>query len=271
MPKVFVEKVDDYEKIGKIVDKIFEIFGIEKCHFLKPNFLKFDNPNNGCITHPTVVKEILRCAKEYGCDLSVIEGGFFKKSAEECFKAFGIDKIARCVNLNEDEFLKVEICGKVLKSVKMAKIGLEARNKFISVPKMKVHHLTKVTLGIKNNMGFLKKPAVYMHLGIDQKLIDLLKFTKPRITIIDGIISGNLSEMFPKPLKHGVMIASDDVVACDFVASLLMNINPFEVGHIRLAMENFELKTEDIEIIGNFETKKYSLSLFNRFFSRLKI
>lgn len=269
--RVIVEKVVSYREVGKFVDKVFDLFSVEDCGFLKPNFLKFDNPENGCITHPEVVKAVLRAAKEHGIELTVIEGGFFKNSAKECFKAFEIEKFAKCVNLNEDEFVEVQIDGKSLKSVKMAKTAVLARNRFISVPKMKVHHLTKVTLGIKNNMGFLKKPAVYMHPGIDQKLVDLLHFTKPKLTIIDGVIAGNSSEMFPRPVKHGVMVASDNVVACDFVAALLMSLNPYEVDHIRIAMESFGLREEDIEVVGKIEPKDYSLSLLSRFLGRFRI
>lgn len=271
MATVFVEKIESYRGVESFLEKVFDIFSFENCEFLKPNFLKFDNPENGCITHPEVIKSILKIAKEHGVELTVIEGGFFKKSASECFKAFEIEKIAKCINLNEDEFIEVDINGKALKRVKIAKNAVLARNRFISVPKMKVHHLTKVTLGIKNNMGFLKKPAVYMHTQIEQKLVDLLQFTTPRLTIIDGVIAGNLSEMFPKPVKHGVMVASDNVVACDFVASLLMKVNPYEVEHIRLAMDLFKLGAEDIEIVGNFEAKKYSLSLISRFLGKLGI
>lgn len=271
MVRVLIEKVENYSEAGRFVEKVFDLFPVEKCEFLKPNFLKFDNPENGCITHPEVVKSLLRVAKEYGLELTVIEGGFFKNSASECFKAFEIEKFARCINLNEDEFIDVKVDGKALKSVKMAKTAVLARDRFISVPKMKVHHLTKVTLGIKNNMGFLKKPAVYMHPGIDQKLVDLLRFTKPRLTIVDGVIAGDLSEMFPKPVKHGVMVASDNVVACDFVATLLMNINPYEVEHIRAAMELFDLQAEEIEVVGKIEPREYSLSLISRFLGRLRI
>ncbi|MCS7129816.1 MAG: DUF362 domain-containing protein [Archaeoglobaceae archaeon] len=268
MPKVLVENVESYEEVGKFIEKVYDVFGFKKCSYLKPNFLKFDDPANGCITHPEVVKAIIRCAKEHGEELTVIEGGFFRDSAKHCFEHFGINKLAECINLNEEEFLEVEINGKALKTVKMAKTAIEARNKFISAPKMKVHHLTKVTLGIKNNMGFLKKPAIYLHPRISQKLVDLLQFTSPRLTIVDGIIGGDKSESSTVPLKHGVMVASDDVVACDFICAKLMGFHPREIKHIRLAMETFGINEDKIEIEGNLIVKNYSLSLFNQLFGR---
>ncbi|MCS7144019.1 MAG: DUF362 domain-containing protein [Archaeoglobaceae archaeon] len=268
MPKVLVGNVESYEKVEKFIEKVYETFGFKKCSYLKPNLLKFKDPANGCITHPEVIKAILKCAKEHGDELTVIEGGFYKYTAKKCFEAFGLNELAKCINLNEEEFLEVEINGKALKSVKMAKTAVEARNKFISVPKLKVHHKTIVTIGIENNMGFLKKPAIYMHPRISQKLVDLLHFTSPPLTIVDGIIGGNGSESSTVPLKHGVMVASDDVVACDFVCAKLMGFNPRSIKHIRLAMKTFGISEDKIEIEGDLIVKKYSLSLFNRIFGR---
>lgn len=269
--KVLVERIADYSKVDSFIYKVFDIFGFEDCIYLKPNFLKFDKPENGCITHPEVVKSILKFAKDFGQEMTVIEGGFYQNSASECFKNFGLYKYAECINLNDEEFVEVKINGKALKSAKVAKTAIDARNRFISVPKMKVHHLTKVTLGIKNNMGFLKKPAVYMHIGINQKLVDFLEFANPKLTIIDGIIGGNFSEISPKPVKHGVMVASNNVVACDFISSMLMGFNPIEIEHIRLAMENFKINSEKIEIEGSAEVQKYTLSLLSRFLGKLGI
>ncbi|MDK2795041.1 MAG: hypothetical protein PWQ58_240 [Archaeoglobaceae archaeon] len=272
MPKVLVESLESYREVRKFVDRVYDVFGFEKCLYLKPNFLKFDDPGNGCITHPEVVKAIVCCAKEHGLDMVVIEGGFYRDSAEKCFKAFDLRSYAECINLNEDEFLEVEINGKALKSVQIARTAIKARNNFLSVPKMKVHHLTKVTLGIKNSMGFLKKPALYMHPKISQKLVDLLHYTKPSLTIVDGIIGGSNSEMDTKPVKHGVMVASNNVIACDFVSAGLMGFDPNEIAHIRLAMESFGLSAEDIEIEGKFgEKKNYSLSLLSKILGRLGI
>lgn len=268
MPKVVVVRVESYREVRKFVEKVHDIFGFEKCQFLKPNFLKFTDPESGCITHPEVVKAIVNCAKEHGQELTVIEGGFYKNTAKKCFEAFGLEEMAKCVNLNEEEFVDVEVNGKALNNVKMAKTALEARNKYISVPKMKVHHKTVVTLGIKNNMGFLKKPAIYMHPRISQKLVDLVNFTRPPLTIVDGVIGGDKSESNTVPLKHGVMVAGDDVVACDVVCARLMGFNPRSIKHIRIAMDTFGISENEIEIDGELIVKRYSLSLFNRIFGR---
>ncbi|NHW23957.1 MAG: DUF362 domain-containing protein [Archaeoglobales archaeon] len=268
MPKVLVGSVENYRKVSDFIERIYDVFGFEKCSYLKPNFLKAADPESGCITHPEVIKAILACAKDHGHELTVVEGGFGKYTAKKCFESFGLYDLARCVNLNEDDFVEVDINGKALKKVKMAKTALDARNRYISVPKMKVHHKTIVTLGIKNNMGFLKKPAVYMHPRISQKLVDLLKYTRPPLTIVDGVIGGNKDESRTVPLNHGIMVASDNVIACDFVCAKLMGFDPRKIKHIRLAMESFGISEDDIEIEGDLIVKRYSLSFFNRLFGR---
>lgn len=274
--KVLIGEVKSYSSARSFIEKVFSTFDFE-AKYLKPNFLKYDNPENGCITHPELLKAILFVAREFGYDLKVIEGGFFRNSAKRCFEEFGLNQIAECINLNDDEFVDAEINGRELERVKVSKISLEAREKgFITVPKMKVHHLTKVTLGIKNNMGFLKKPAIYMHPNIHAKLVDLAEFFQPSLTIIDGVIGGTNSEMNTKAIHHGVLISSDNVVAADLVASKLMGFTVAEVEHLRLAMERFGVVEKDIEVVCNSDIEKlvrrdYRLSLGSRILSKFGI
>ena len=274
--RVLVEKVNDYAKSLEFIEKVFETFEFE-AKFIKPNFLKHDDPKKGCVTHPDLIKAFLRVAEEYGHEFKLVEGGFYRKSAEKCFREFGLKEMAECINLNDDKFLEVEIGGKALKKVKVASTALEVkRNGFVSMPKMKVHHLTKVTLGIKNNMGFLKKPAIYMHPNIHVKLVDLLEFFRPSLVIVDGIMGGTSSEMSTKPVHHGVLLASDDVIAADIIASKLMGFEPRAVDHIRIAMERFGVKERDIEILANpgierLVRQDYRLSLASKFLGKMGI
>ena len=134
----------------------------------------------------------------------------------------------------------------------MDRLALKAmRTPFVSLPKMKVHTLATVTLGIKNNMGFLRKPASYMHVKINRKLVDLLKILKPAFVIADGVIGGANSEMNTEPVNHGVMIAGDNVVEVDAVCAYLMGFEPEKIGHIRKAAEEFGVDLKKIEARGD--------------------
>ncbi|MEM0331578.1 MAG: DUF362 domain-containing protein, partial [Archaeoglobaceae archaeon] len=66
MPYVIVERSDGYENVRDVLKEVFETFEVEEEVLLKPNFLKFDNPENGCITHPDFLKAILEVLNREG-------------------------------------------------------------------------------------------------------------------------------------------------------------------------------------------------------------
>ncbi|RLI76651.1 hypothetical protein DRO97_00320 [Archaeoglobales archaeon] len=269
--KVIIGKVNNYGKVDKFIEEVFNEFRVKFDNetIVKPNFLKFDDPSNGCITHPKVIEAVVRVLKDKEINPTIAEGGFWRDAADKCFSAFKLKEIAKCVNLNKEEFVRIKANGKALKDVKIAKTAFKALNKpFISLPKLKVHGLTKATLGIKNNMGFLKKPAIYMHFKIHQKLVDLLKLFNPALTIIDGVVGGNSSEMLTKPVKHGVIVASNSVIAADAIAASLMGLNAKKIEHIKLASQEYNVDLDFIEVNENVEELKinYSLSFIGRGF-----
>lgn len=251
---ILVRKVDSYARAGEFVKEVFELFNpeFEEEVIVKPNFLKFSDPSEGCITHPEVVKAVAVELKKRGYGVTIAEGGFYREDADKCFDEFGLREYGKCININTHKLVKVDINGEALKSVEAGEIMLEAMKKpFISLPKMKVHTLATVTLGIKNNMGFLKKPASYMHVRINQKLVDLLKVLNPKFVIADGVIGGANSEMNTEPVKHGVMVAGDNVVEVDMVCAYLMGFEPESIGHLRKAGEEFKVRFDKIEVEGD--------------------
>jgi len=91
------------------------------------------------------------------------------------FQVAGVDAVAErwgvgLVDLNRDEFIEVELRDPLaLKQVRAAKTALERA--IISVPKLKPHSLARVTLSLKNMMGFSPKGAMHNHLS--EKIVDL--------------------------------------------------------------------------------------------------
>lgn len=251
---ILLRRVESYGKAGEFVREAFELFRpkLESEVLVKPNFLQFENPENECITHPEVVKAVVAELNGRGHKAIIAEGGFYRESADKCFDEFGLREIAECVNVNTEDLVNVEVNGKALKEVEAGKSILRAMNSpFISLPKMKVHTLAVTTLGIKNNMGFLKKPAMYMHLKIHQKLVDLLHILNPALTIVDGVVGGAGSESSTTPVPHGVMVAGDNVVEVDAISSYLMGFEPEKIGYIRKASEEFGVDLDGIKVKGD--------------------
>ncbi|MFO7967123.1 MAG: DUF362 domain-containing protein [Archaeoglobaceae archaeon] len=279
--RVLVEKVDDYEDVHQFIQKALNSFKLrfglnfeQEELIVKPNFLTYSDPAKGCITHPDVVKAVVNNLKDL--DPIIAEGSWRRGGADKCFSAFDLHQHAQCINLNKEELTRTRVNGRVLKEIEVAQTALKAiNNPFISLPKLKIHGIAGTTLGIKNNMGFIKKPAVYMHFSIHQKLIDLLKIFQPALTIIDGIVGGNVSELYTKPIEHGVMIASDEVVAADVVGSYLMGFNPADIGYLKIAFEELALTWDDIKIESSHNIddlrKDYTLPFWSRALGSMRI
>ena len=259
-----VERVESYDDAWDFVEKVLKKSGIEKDKaVIKPNFVKFDDPSKGCITHPEVVK----AAASFFDEPIIVEGGVTSDAADRCYDEFGLRRW-KCVNINTERKVKVRIGGKALKDVEVGESALLTKElPYISLPKMKVHSLAKITVGIKNNMGFLKKPAMYMHFNIHQKLLDLLSFFKPDFVIVDGVIGGEGSELNTKPVEHGIMIASDDVALVDYVAAYLMGFDPEEIDYVRIAAEGRKVDLEKYEDLR----KEYRISFLGRLMGALRI
>ena len=126
----------------------------------------------------------------------------------------------------------------------------------ISVPVMKTHDQTEVTLGLKNLKGLISdsEKKQFHSLGVTDGVVDIVKVLKPALTIFDGTYGQEgMGPMFGDTVKMDLIIASKDVVACDSVASKLMGYEPNEVGILVSAAKcglGF-MDIEDIDIVGD--------------------
>ncbi|MEM2947763.1 MAG: DUF362 domain-containing protein [Candidatus Bathyarchaeia archaeon] len=223
---------------------------------IKPNYITAHHPSTGVTTDGRVVEGVVKFLKEHGKDDIVIGEGSGWADTFEAFKVAGIDKIGekwkvKLVDLNKDVFVEVYPPNPIaLRKVKVAKTALESV--IISVPKLKLHRLAKVTLGIKNMMGALASKGS-MHNGrLQANIVDLASILKPSLTVIDGIVAGEGHETSGNPVKMDLVIAGTDPVAVDAVGAAVMGVSPTEVEHLVLA-EKKGLGTcqlENIEIIG---------------------
>lgn len=225
---------------------------------IKPNYILAKPPESGITTDPRVIDSVIDFLHERGIrQITVGEGGLSTDTADEAFRLVGLTDIAarknvKLVNLNRDETVRVSIPDAlVLKEANVAKTALESTC-IINVPKLKVHKYATVTLGMKNLMGAIQ-PKGAMHTSIHEKLVDLTRLLKPKLTIIDGVYGEELDEIHGRPVKMGIVIASEDVVAADAVGAAVMGINPVSVPHIALAHE-MKLgvgRLIEIEVVGS--------------------
>jgi uncharacterized protein (DUF362 family) len=123
-------------------------------------------------------------------------------------------------------------------------------------------------------MGFLKKPAINMHLNINPKLVDLLSVFNPHLIIVDGVVGGKHSESNTKPVEHGIMLAGDNAVEVDAVGAYLMGFEPEKIGFLRIARERGygEISVDRIEVVGKLDELRINYGIgLKRFLGRLGI
>lgn len=102
----------------------------------------------------------------------------------------------------------------------------------ISVPKMKTHLSTSVSLGMKNMYGTLpnEDKAYYHQKSAVQELLYWVNYAfRPTLTIIDGSEGGEAEgPLAAQSVQYNTIIASNNVVWADAIASKLMGFDPFK-------------------------------------------
>ncbi|MGB9683556.1 MAG: DUF362 domain-containing protein [Candidatus Bathyarchaeales archaeon] len=233
-----------------------EVLYAEKPILIKPNYINARHPSTGITTDSRVVEGIVKFLKEHGKGNIIIGEGSGFADTFEAFKVSGIDKVAekwnaKLVDLNKDFFVEVYPPNPLaLKKVKVAKTALESL--IISVPKLKLHRLATVTLGLKNMMGALASKGV-MHNGhLSENIADLASVLKPSLTVIDGVIAGEGHETSGNPVEMNLVVAGTDPVAVDTVGAALMEVQPTEVKHLVFAEKKGlgTCRLKDIEVVG---------------------
>lgn len=118
---------------------------------------------------------------------------------------------------------------------------------------------TGVTLGMKNMFGLLpgKYKGKYHLKGISKVVVDINTVLRPALTVIDGFVG--MEGRGPSggtPVQMNLIIAGTDPVATDATACRIMDINPFDISHIRKAYEK-GLGSSEAQIVGEkLETVK---------------
>src|SRR5467141_661125 len=136
----------------------------------------------------------------------------------------------------------------------------------VHLPTIKCHIYTTTTGAMKNAFGgLLNTRRHYTHSWIHATLVDLLAIQQEihpgLFAVMDGTTAGNgPGPRTMIPVEKNYMLASDDQVAVDAVATKMMGFDPMSIDYIRLAHEAGlgVGDTRDIEIVGDIEVANES-------------
>lgn len=212
--------------------------------FIKPNFT-FPYYMPGITTTPELLKNLLEILKDRADKVIVGEsdGGNNSFTADNAFKGHNMHEVCRetgadLINLSKLPSVSIEekIQGKNVKVI-LPKMLLDEVNCFISVPVLKVHVMTNVTLSIKNLWGCYPDPMRCLHHKyLSRKLTLITKLLKPKLIIMDGIyaLDGH-GPMYGTPKKMNLILSSDNPVVADTIGASLMGMPLLKVEHILMA------------------------------------
>jgi uncharacterized protein (DUF362 family) len=212
---------------------------------IKPNICGGNPAIEGSFTSHDVVEELVTMVREVKAEVFVADADMIWTQFEPVAQEQGWMEWAKrmnvpLVNLTKTkrvffDFGKDSVTGVVPVSKNLVDVDV-----IISVPTMKTHLLTSITIGMKNMYGTFPQmnKAKYHRFGIEEVICDVNRAFTPNLTVIDGTVGGDAwGPLSCTPVYFKTVIASNDVVAADAVACQLMGYDPLNIIHLKRAHE----------------------------------
>ena len=237
------------QQLDQILAAGLRLFPIDvrgKTVVLKPNLVDYI-PGNAINTHPLLVLAAAESFRRLGAKSVVVaEGPGHQRDTQLVLSQSGYeqslrDEKIRFVDLNRDELIRTPLRASYtgMKDLWLPRTVLEA-DFLVSMPKIKTHHWSGVTLSMKNMFGVVPGarygwPKNILHWkGIQESILDLCATVPIHFVIADGIVAmegnGPLNGT-ARPL--GKIVLADDPVAADATCARLMGFEPDRIVHIR--------------------------------------
>jgi uncharacterized protein (DUF362 family) len=212
---------------------------------LKPNLVEFD-PGSAINTDPRLIASTVLAMRRLGAaEVVVAEGPGHRRDTEYVVTRSRLLELLRSVDapfvdLNTDALVPRRLASRYteLGSLWLPRTVTDA-DVVVSMPKMKTHHWTGITLSLKNCFGCVPgrvygwpKNALHWQ-GIEASILDVAAAVRPDLAIVDGIVgmegNGPISGV---PVRGGVLVFGSDPVATDVTAATLMGIDPQRVPYL---------------------------------------
>lgn len=284
---VEVVLVDTKPGIGQAVAAVFEPFGGGE-KFLRSNrdvYIKVNavglEPN--VYTDPEVLRQTILYFKKCGArSIYVIENCTQANFTRLVFKAIGYLEVCKetgaiPVYLDETPAIPVFLEG-IEEFIDISRFVFErlieqgAENFYLSLPKLKTHSMSQVTLSIKNQFGLVHQNSRIAdhNYRLHQKFADIYRVLQPDFALIDGLIAtthGHYPSRYNADkcvVPMDLLIGGPDPLATDVVASALMGFGLEDVRHLKLSRDTGigEGDIDRIHIINKelFDSRKKSLT-----------
>lgn len=253
--KAQVVLADTRPGISGAVHKIFDHFGggsgmlrSSRDVYIKVNAVGLESY---VYTDPEVLRETILYFKKCGArTIYVIENCTQANFTRLVFKAIGYLKVCRetgAIPVYLDETASVPIFLEGLEEfIDISQFAFErliekrAENFYLSLPKLKTHSMSQVTLSIKNQFGLVHQNSRIAdhNYRLHQKFADIYRVLRPDFALIDGLIAtthGHYPSSYNIPkcvVPMDVLIGGPDPLATDVVSAALMGFSLQDVKHL---------------------------------------
>jgi uncharacterized protein (DUF362 family) len=248
--RVAILKADSYsERLEQVLWQGLNLFHLDvrgKTVLLKPNLVDYI-PGSHINTHPLLVTAAAECFRRLGAKTVLVgEGPGHQRDTSLVLLESGFADLLRqqripFVDLNREELVETPLLAHYtgMKSLWLPHTILES-DFIVSMPKVKTHHWSGVTLSMKNMFGVVPGakygwPKNVLHWkGIQQSILDVCATVPVHFVIADAIVAieGN-GPLSGTPRCVNRIVLADDPVAADATCARLMGLDPERIVHIR--------------------------------------
>ena len=244
--------VNEYaEQSEEILFRGLQLFSLDvrdRVVVLKPNLVDYA-PGQAINTHPLLVVAAAECFRCLGAKVVLVaEGPGHQRDTqlvliESGYRQYLRAQRIRFVDLNRDELVRTPLRASYtgMGHLWLPRTILQA-DFLVSMPKVKTHHWSGVTLSMKNMFGVVPGskygwPKNILHWkGIQESILDICATVPVHFVIADAIMAmegnGPLNGT-PRPLSR--LVLADDPVAADATCAKLMGFHSGRIPHIREA------------------------------------
>jgi len=258
------------------ISSVFDDDAKGKKVLLKPNTGRKGLAKSGLCTHPEAIRGLIVFFQEKGAaEIYVGDGPLFGVDEWEALVSSGVMEVCQqtkaiCVNLDEHQPIDMPIKNAVIADSLKVSSFMRQVDLVVSVPVIKTHMHTGVTLSIKNMKGCLfKEEKTRLHridkaspdrkkgLTLDYGIADMASILMPHYAVIDGIVCmEGFGPSAGSEINLDVVVASKNAAAADLVASRLMGMGWEDIPHLNLVREKLGLRLDEI-VVEPLDYMKY--------------
>lgn len=269
---------EPYKMAYEAIESVFTDDAKGKKILLKPNAGRKGPAKSALCTNPEILRGLIRFFKDKEAgEIFVGDGALTGINVWEAMESAGITAVckeegATLVNLDDcNPVDKVIPEGVMVNKLRFSSLVFEA-DIVVSVPVIKTHMYTGVTLSIKNMKGcLLKREKMILHhidkpcpddskgRCLDWGIADMASVLLPDYAVLDGTICmEGFGPSAGTQINLDLVVASKDPTAADFVGVMLMGMPWDGIAHINLVQERCGTASiADIEVVPK-DFMKYS-------------